>query len=114
VEQKAQSMNEGIVKRELTLGNIAMFLALVFTSGINYATLTNTQRTHAKELESAATSLSETRAAFNVTQQRLNEELRSLRDVLSQLQINNTMRFTRLETILEREISNGRPRTTTP
>jgi len=111
VEQEAQSMTEGIVKRELTLGNIVMFLALVFTSGINYATLSHTQRVHSKELESAATSLAETRAAFNVTQQKLNEELRSLRDVLAQLQISNTMRFTRLETILERE---AKPRATAP
>lgn len=107
-------MTDGFVKRELTLGNIIMFLALVFTSGINYATVTNTQKTHSKELEVAADSLAETRAAFNVTQQRLNEELRSLRDVLAQLQLNNTMRFTRLETILEREASNGRSRATTP
>lgn len=108
-------MTEGLVKRELTLGNIAMFLTLVFTSGINYATLSNTQKTHAKELETATAALVETRTSSAIAQQRLGDEMKALRDVLSQLQINNTMRFTRLETILEREIvNNAKPRTTAP
>ena len=107
-------MTEGVVKRELTLGNIIMFLALVFTSGINYATLMNTQKSHAKELEAASVALIETRTATTLAQQKLSDELRSMRELLSQLQINSTMRFTRLETILERETTNAKPRTTAP
>ena len=96
MESKEGSVNE-IIRRDFSLANVVTVVTLVISAVFNYALLTYTQSSHAKDLEAHRASIDD-----------VSKELRNLQSELTKLNLANTRKFTRIETLIEKDNKFGK------